>query len=60
MAFPHETLFENVVWLLHDLMDDIRDAENDGNMGDATDLAYEARRIFQTFPDQPRPTETGA
>ena len=50
-----DTLFENVVWLLHDLMDDIREEELNGNLGAASDLAYEARRLFLAFPDQPDP-----
>lgn len=50
---PATTFYENAIWRLHDLMDDIREAQNDGNLSDAADLAYEARPLFQLFPDQP-------
>lgn len=52
-ATDADTLYENTIWRLHDLIDDIREAQNDGNLSDAADLAYEARPLFQLFPDQP-------
>lgn len=44
---------DTVVYLLADIMDDIKYLQDDGKTGAARDLAGIARRLFSAFPDQP-------